>query len=411
MPQQNIFNDLNIEPWSLREEIECSLSEKERTILYKRTGLVGEKHTLIEIGEAFGLSRERIRQIFEKSILKIKTAIEDSGQEQEIFNKLKKLADSAVQTNDLNIISDEYLGTGLSNMFVLMFPEFAIFDDDNLTNKHFVTKSMNVVFQKKISDIIECLNYQNSSVDIDEVVNHFECPIALISDIECISIKDGKIEIISDSKGFDRTSYSIIHKIFYATRTPMNINEIVEKTKLTEGQVRGVLDRYDEFVNVGLSTYALGEWGYIPGTSSELVKYFLNEAKEPLSRKQLIKLFRFQRFFKESSLDAAIYSDSDIVRVAEGYYALKSWGFEEFKNSERRTRGDYCVSCSEAIDSIVSCSDDYFTKKQIEQLAKNKYGDKVSTLPVTIYAALEELTKNGKIKKEKRGVINYYSRT
>ena len=61
---------------SLRKEIERTLStlgEREAEIIKYYFGLNGyPQHTLEEIGEVFGLTRERVRQIKEKSIKKLK---------------------------------------------------------------------------------------------------------------------------------------------------------------------------------------------------------------------------------------------------------------------------------------------------------------------------------------------------
>ncbi|WP_319268965.1 RNA polymerase sigma factor RpoD/SigA [uncultured Draconibacterium sp.] len=61
---------------SLRKEIERSLStlgEREAEILRYYFGLKGyQAHTLEEIGDVFGLTRERVRQIKEKAIKKLK---------------------------------------------------------------------------------------------------------------------------------------------------------------------------------------------------------------------------------------------------------------------------------------------------------------------------------------------------
>lgn len=51
-----------------------SLSERERRILEMRFGRIdGESHTLEEVGNAFGVSRERIRQIEAKALRKLTT--------------------------------------------------------------------------------------------------------------------------------------------------------------------------------------------------------------------------------------------------------------------------------------------------------------------------------------------------
>lgn len=70
-PDNDLLND------SLRKEIERTLStltEREADIIRLYYGLYGRhSHTLEEIGEKFGLTRERVRQIKEKAIKRLKT--------------------------------------------------------------------------------------------------------------------------------------------------------------------------------------------------------------------------------------------------------------------------------------------------------------------------------------------------
>jgi RNA polymerase primary sigma factor len=50
-----------------------SLSDRERAVLEMRFGLKsGESHTLEEVGQAFGVTRERVRQIESKALRKLR---------------------------------------------------------------------------------------------------------------------------------------------------------------------------------------------------------------------------------------------------------------------------------------------------------------------------------------------------
>ena len=53
------------------ETILSSLVEKERSVIIRRIGLKGERETLQEIGDTYGITRERVRQIEDVGIKKI----------------------------------------------------------------------------------------------------------------------------------------------------------------------------------------------------------------------------------------------------------------------------------------------------------------------------------------------------
>ena len=58
------------------------MSRREREILDMRFGLVdGKVHTLAEVSKKIGVSRERIRQIEESALKKLRQFIKDQGKE------------------------------------------------------------------------------------------------------------------------------------------------------------------------------------------------------------------------------------------------------------------------------------------------------------------------------------------
>jgi RNA polymerase primary sigma factor len=58
------------------QDILDSLSERERKVLEMRFGLLdGQGHTLEEVGQEFGVTRERIRQIEAKALRKLRHPI------------------------------------------------------------------------------------------------------------------------------------------------------------------------------------------------------------------------------------------------------------------------------------------------------------------------------------------------
>lgn len=59
-------------------EIVNKLSEREKIILKKRFGFDGDQvHSLAEIGKTFNITRERVRQVEQKTLKKLKTRYSD----------------------------------------------------------------------------------------------------------------------------------------------------------------------------------------------------------------------------------------------------------------------------------------------------------------------------------------------
>ena len=73
----NPTTDMSLVEESLKSEIQEALNvlnERERSIIKASYGINEAELTLEEIGEKYGLSRERVRQIKEKAIRKLRTS-------------------------------------------------------------------------------------------------------------------------------------------------------------------------------------------------------------------------------------------------------------------------------------------------------------------------------------------------
>ena len=81
LPNTSIPNaDKGLDIESLKEEVNRALStlnERERDILKDFFGLNGTELTLEEIGQKYGLTRERVRQIKEKAIRRLRNSTQN----------------------------------------------------------------------------------------------------------------------------------------------------------------------------------------------------------------------------------------------------------------------------------------------------------------------------------------------
>ena len=61
-----------LESEELRSLLKECLDERENSVVTKRFGIEGDKKTLAQLGESLGISRERVRQIEQAALRKMK---------------------------------------------------------------------------------------------------------------------------------------------------------------------------------------------------------------------------------------------------------------------------------------------------------------------------------------------------
>ncbi len=85
--------------------------------------------------------------------------------------------------------------------------------------------------------------------------------------------------------------------------------------------VHNELIKDKRFVLVGRGIYALSEWGYKKGTVKEVISEILKEAKEPLTREEILERVLSIRQVKKSTIIINLNTFFD--RVAKNTYTLK----------------------------------------------------------------------------------------
>jgi hypothetical protein len=187
----------------------------------------------------------------------------------------------------------------------------------------------------------------------------------------------------------------------------MSINDICKELNFTNNQVRGAIERLPDAVNVGLSMYALREWGYLEGSISDVAFYYLKEANRPLSFRQLRSLIRKQRIVQENSIYAGLSNDERLVLLEDGYWALKEWGYDNVAKRRYQYK-EYEIEATEALLDILNSKKEFMSLKQIVKLITSKYGDRASSSLPTYYAMVRNLKETGKLIELKKGRFCYY---
>jgi hypothetical protein len=406
----DVPEDVEPEPevLNLLDCFEKKLSEREKFVIYNRVGLYGPEKTLEELGEIMGgITRERVRQLESRGIRILRDAYTDGILQDLVIERFKEYGDRVSFFSEIDLKNKWYQKDSLMKILLNIFDdEYQVITHTKLrTDKILANKRY--ALEKEFVDLINELSTINKLVSLNDLSEKFKIPVHIIKGINGILIKDGVVGLNSNKSLFYRGNPGKIYATLKRCGQPMSINDICKELNFTHNQVRGAIERLPDAVNVGLSMYALKEWGYLEGSISDVAFYYLKEANRPLSYRQLRSLIDKQRIVKENSIYAGLSNDERLVLLEDGYWALKEWKCDNvFKR--RYQYKEYEIEATEALLDILNSKKEFMSLKQIVKLITTKYGDRASSSLPTYYAVVRNLKETGKLIELKQGRFCYY---
>ena len=86
--------------------------------------------------------------------------------------------------------------------------------------------------------------------------------------------------------------------------------------------VHNELIKDKRFVLIGRGVYALRDWGYQPGRVADIIKSILQQAKHPLSQKEIIQKVKKQRLAKEATIILNLHNSKLFRKLPGNLYTL-----------------------------------------------------------------------------------------
>lgn len=305
------------------------LSEREKEVIIRRFGLKGrEKETLEAVGRDFGVCRERIRQIQEGAMKKIKEKIEIALPAFESFsNYLEKWGGLRKE----EILLSELGGKAANEVFFLLslsqlfrFPENEEFWAFWALKKEIFEKA-----KKIIESAILTLKKRKTPLSIEEL----ELPIenqkakAILEISKRIGqTKKGLFGLKEWPEVTPRGLKDKAYLVLKEAKVPLHFKEIARMIgeKCNVHSVHNELIKDERFVLVGRGIYGLREWGFIPGEVKEIIAHILTEKKRPLSKEEIIEEVLKQRIVKKTTILMNLSNKNYFIRDENGKYRLKS---------------------------------------------------------------------------------------
>lgn len=331
------------------EMILASLVEKERSVIIRRIGLNGEKETLQEIGDTYGITRERVRQIEDVGIKKIGRIMRTSSlmKIQESGEKILQLH-GGIMTRD-RLISAIIADIGVEGTINHNIIDVLLQADYNLqrskpqlgTNTYFhfaeITKKMVEAVHK------EALKVLKKKGDIMEMNTLYETiHLALfaqfgnLSHVVLDSIMDIFLDIVKGEEKFiGLEKWKILNpatlkdKAIYVlkkNKEPLHFLDIASAITEKFGEpvkistIHNELIRNNEFILIGRGIYVLKEWGYKDGTVLDVILEIFKKASGPLSTEEITNRVLKVRQVKITTIYMNLQNKKYIERVGRNLY-------------------------------------------------------------------------------------------
>jgi len=338
---------ISFKPKQITKSLLDVLPERARDVLEKRYGLRpdGDSFTLEAIGQSYGITRERVRQIENYGIQSIQKS-DVYKKHYELFIEMQKLIDQLGG----GVIAEHVLLDELSKekstrnhlyfLLVVGDPFYKSKENPHYSHRWFTERRVADSVEKALRNVHKGLN-RDELVSEAEIINRFKAELAELSEVHNEEVLKRWLEISkqigknplgdwgqADSpnirvKGIRDYAYLAVKR----HGSPMHFREVATTINDLFGHKAHVATTHNElikdtrFVLVGRGLYALTEWGYTAGVVKDVLREIL-EAEGPLSREELIDKVRKERYVKDNTILVNLQDVNLFKKLSNGTYSL-----------------------------------------------------------------------------------------
>jgi hypothetical protein len=309
------------------------LTQRQRKIIERRFGLkTSQRETLESIGKDYGITRERIRQIVNRGIFKIKPKLKKY---QKVFSyfkdQLKKSGDLKKEDILLSQLGSKKFQSQVFFLLTLADPFERFLETKDFYSLWTINPQSLQRAQKIINSLYNKFLEINQPLFFKDLHKEYENLLtkpALLAYLE-ISKKiyqgpEGQYGLRDWPEIKPRGVKDLAYLVLKKEGKPLHFQKVAEK--IGKGAliqtVHNELIKDPRFVLVGRGTYALKEWGYQAGIVKEIIFKILKETKKPLTKKEILEKVLKQRLVKENTILQNL-RDKKIFKDSQGKYFLK----------------------------------------------------------------------------------------
>jgi len=322
------------------------LEKRQREILVERFGLKdGEIKTLQAIGDSFGITRERVRQIESQGMEKLKSFLNKEELNKLIEPVKSHLVSAGGLKRDDLFIQDlkhmtakenwpKFFERKLRFIFIINGEPKLSEGDDNLHNFWYLRDEVKNKALKKIREVFDFCEKFGPEKIIDKKTH-----LARIGDLAAINSlslsKKFDVNVFGDfglshwpeinPRVISDKAYLVIKK----QNQPLHFRDVAKKIndfsfdrkKAYPQTVHNELIRDNRFVLVGRGIYGLKEQGYEPGTAREVLTRLLKR-HGPLEVSKIVALVQKERFLRENTILLNLQNKRYFEKLPDNRYTL-----------------------------------------------------------------------------------------
>ena len=338
---------IKFKPKQATKKLISALSDRSKEVIESRYGLgkSSERLTLEAIGQQYGITRERVRQIENHSIVAIRKS-KYYTEEKEVFDELEQLIHSlggVIVEQDLldHISKDETIQNHINFLLVIGHPFKKIKEDEDFKHRWYVDEVLSSKVHASLKKVYENLKDEDLISETEMIkafMDHVKDMADKIKNEEMIrrwlsiSKRIGKNPLGEwgkasspniTTKGMRDYAFLVIRK----HGSPIHFKEVAKiigdvfKKKAHIATCHNELIKDPRFVLVGRGLYALSEWGYMSGVVKDVIRKIL-EKHGPLTKEEIIDKVMKERYVKENTIAVNLQNPKYFKKNKEGKYAV-----------------------------------------------------------------------------------------
>lgn len=338
---------ITFKPKQTTKKLLKGLQDRAQEVIINRFGLndEGEQYTLESIGQKYGITRERVRQIENFALNAIKKS--DSFHEaEEIFTELKDvihgLGGVVAEEELLPMLSKDPVTQNHIGLYLTLGDDFKMSKEDEHFKKRWIVDGPTAErVQGALMDIHTTLSHEDL-ISANEIIDRVMCHDGICEITTHKVDKEMASRWLNLSKSLAKnplgewgrsTSPNIktrgikdyAYLVMRRHGSPMHFREVAEAIEKTFGKkthtatCHNELIKDDRFVLVGRGVYALKEWGYTAGVVRDVIKQII-EKNGPMTKDDIVEKVLKERYLKKNTILVNLMNPKYFKKMKDGKY-------------------------------------------------------------------------------------------